>query len=369
MAAALPSSILAEARARHVLRASRLPYKGPLERASSTRNEIWLTERHVVRVNRTVSQRLRREAALYPHLPDAPWAPRLVAAGRAEQDYLVVERRPGRPLAHCWPDLDPAQRRAAVAQLATCLRAIHATPTPAGLDPLPTPPQLVGGPAPLDGTAPRDGTVPRDGTAQRDGTVQRDGTAQAAVGALLAGLDRLAADPNADADVISLARDQVTAFAADLEPFDTTRLIHGDLTFENVLWDGQAISAVVDFEWCRGAPADLDLDVLLRCCAFPAAHVAAEHAARSHPDAYAPVVTWLAEDYPELFAHPGLARRLWLYSLAFDVREALEAPLPALRAQVPPLHPWNRLVHQVSTGGHTALLLDRAGLAIGGEAA
>lgn len=335
MAAALPSSILAEARARHVLRASRLPYKGPLERASSTRNEIWLTERHVVRVNRTVSHRLRREAALYPHLPAAPWAPRLVAAGRAEQDYLVVERRPGRPLAHCWPDLDQSQRRAAVAQLAACVRAIHATPTPADLDPLPATPQL------LDG-----------------------GASPPAVGPLLAGLDRLADDPNADPGVIALARDQVTAFAAELEPFDTRHLVHGDLTFENVLWDGQAISAVVDFEWCRGAPADLDLDVLLRCCAYPEAHVAAEHAARSRADSYAPVVTWLAEDYPELFARPGLARRLWLYSLAFDVREALEAPLPALRAHVPPLHPWNRLIHQVSTGGHTALLLERAGLVI-----
>ncbi len=332
MAAALPSSILAEARARHVLRASRLPYTGPLERASSTRNEIWLTDRHVVRVNRTLSHRLRREAALYPHLPAAPWAPRLVAAGRAEHDYLVVERRPGRPLAHCWPDLDPTQRRRAVAQLAACLRAIHATPAPDDLAPLPATPQLLGDAAPP------------------------------AVAPLLAGLDRLAADPNADPAVIALARDQVTAFAADLEPFDATHLIHGDLTFENVLWDGAAISAVVDFEWCRGAPPDLDLDVLLRCCAFPDAHVAAEHAARSRAVDYAPVVTWLAEDYPELFAQPGLARRLWLYSLAFDVREALEAPLPALRAQVPALHPWNRLVHQVSTGGHTALLLERMGL-------
>ncbi len=335
MAAVLPSSILAEARARHVLRASRLPYKGPLERASSTRNEIWLTDRHVVRVNRTLSHRLRREAALYPHLPAAPWAPRLVAAGRAEHDYLVVERRPGRPLAHCWPDLDRSQRRRAVAQLASCLRAIHATPAPAEIAPLPTTPQLLGD------------------------------TAPPAVGPLLAGLDRLAADPNADSAVIALAREQVTAFATDLEPFDASHLIHGDLTFENVLWDGAAISAVVDFEWCRGAPADLDLDVLLRCCAFPDAHVAAEHAARSRADDYAPVLTWLADDYPELFAHPGLARRLWLYSLAFDVREALEAPLPALRAQVPPLHPWNRLVHQVSTGGHTALLLERMGLATG----
>ena len=339
MAAAQPSSILAEARARHVLRASRLPYKGPLERASSTRNEIWLTDRHVVRVNRTASQRLRREAALYPHLPDAPWAPRLVAAGRADQDYLVVERRPGRPLAHCWPDMDRPQRRSAVAQLAGCLQAIHATPAPADLPPLPAAPQLL------------------------------DGREQPAVGPLLAGLDRLAADPNADPGVIALARDQVTAFAADLEPFTADRLIHGDLTFENVLWDGTALSAVVDFEWCRGAPADLDLDVLLRCCAYPEAHVAAEHAARSQADDYAPVVTWLAEDYPELFAHPALARRLWLYSLAFDVREALEAPLPAQRAQVPPLHPWNRLVHQVSTGGHTALLLERTGLVNGGAAA
>lgn len=328
----LTSSILAEARARQALRSSQLPYKGRLERASSTRNEIYLTDHHVVRVNRVLSQRLRREARLYHHLPDEPWAPQLAAAGGADHDFLIVQRKPGRPLAHWWPDLRPDQRRRAVHQLAGCLRAIHQMPTPPDLEPLAATPQLI------------------------------DSRRSPVTLALLEGLDRLGANPNADPGIISLAREQVVAYAAALEPYDQSHLIHGDLTFENVLYDGHAISAVVDFEWCRGAPPDLDLDVLLRCCAYPEAHVAVEHTGRTRAADYAEVIHWLTEAYPTLFQQTNLAQRLSLYSLAFDVREALEEPVPANRSLVPLLHPYNRLVRHVSSGGHVALMLELAGL-------
>jgi len=329
------ASRLSQARARQALRASGLSFSDDLERASSTRNEIYLSSRHVVRINREPNQRLKREAQIYPHLPQGPWTPRMVAVGgEVGADYLIVERKPGAPLAHFWPDLTMGQRRDAVRQLAECLRQIHATPAPRGISHLAVTPHL------LD---------PRSAPAVRP---------------LLDGINRLAEDPKVDPGIISSARSYVVANYSHLDRFPDRRLIHGDLTFENVLWDGQSISAVIDFEWCRGAPADLDLDVLLRCCQHPDAHVAAAHQERTRASDYANIVAWLAEDYPGLFSHPHLGERLMIYALSFEVRQVLESPRPVDRSDQSPLLPYNRLVSLLSSGGYLSDALHLVGVSV-----
>ena len=179
---------------------------------------------------------------------------------------------------------------------------------------------------------------------------------------LLDGLDRLSADPNADPGIVAAVRDTIVESWAHLDGFSRSHLIHGDLTFENTLWDGRQTSAMIDFEWCRGAPRDLDLDVLLRCCALPQAHVAEAHQARTRPEDYTDVAYWLAEAYPDLFSHPHLRARLLLYALSFEVRLCAAAPLPLARPDDPHAHPYSRLVGLVSTGGHLTAALARAGV-------
>ena len=181
---------------------------------------------------------------------------------------------------------------------------------------------------------------------------------------LLEGIERLAADPRADQGIIGATRDYVVDNWTKLDGFDDGHLIHGDLTFENMLWDGRDVSAIIDFEWCRGAPADVDLDVLLRCCALPEAHVAASHQDRTRARDYADVAFWLAEDYPALFSHPDLSERLMLYALSFEVRLATMTPLPANRPEDPMGHPYNRLIGLVSSGGHLVQALHRAGVSV-----
>ncbi len=326
---------LSEARARHALRASGLPYRGPLERASSTNNEIYLSDRHVIRINTQPDQRLRREAELYAYLPRQPWTPIAIAVGgETGADYLIVERKPGVPLAHRWPELSSEQRHKAVTSLAGHLKAIHATTTPPAITPIESAPQLI------------------------------DAKATPPVRPLLEGIERLAGDPNADQAVISLTRDYVVANWTKLDGFDDDHLIHGDLTFENILWDGRDVSAIIDFEWCRGAPADLDLDVMLRCCALPRAHVAAAFHDQTDAKDYADVAYWLAEEYPALFSHPNLLERLMLYALSFEVKLATMSPLPPSRPDDPTSHPYSRLIALVSTGGHVVQSLHRAGVTV-----
>ena len=286
-----------------------------LKRADSVTNEVWLTDEYVVRVNRDASLRLHREAVLSQVLPDEVGYPPLIQhGGEVGSDWLVAQRLPGIPLSRAWPTLDVDARREAVRQLATRLRSVHQTPCPR-LDGLHDVPQLLD-PAPTGSQA-----------------VQR----------LLNAIGRAADLPNVDASLMADATDLVTSTADALDPFDSATIVHGDLSFENILWDGERVTALLDFEYARPGPPDLDLDVLLRFCALPYLHVALDYEHLTKAEDYADVPWWLAEDYPELFSHPRQFERVRLYSIAWDVRELMEFPPNGPLHTLHKHHPYQRL--------------------------
>lgn len=306
---------LPEMRARRALADCGLPTDTHLHRAPSTRNDVFLSSQHVIRINRRPNNRLHREALLIRSLPDLGWKPRIVAssAGTAA-DYLIVARLPGSPLSRWWPDMSKEQRREAVKQLATCLKSLHSTPAPQGLPTIDSSPQLIDF-AVFPTTRPISDTI-----------------------------KRLRSNRHLDPDLLDAAGTIVDECGPNLCGSDASFLIHGDLTFENILWDGRSITGLLDFEWARAAPIDLDLDVLLRFCAFPYAHVAPDYEDRTLTADYAEVPSWMAEFEPELFGHPQLAERLVLYSLAFDLKELAASPPDRPAADLGPLHPYNRLI-------------------------
>lgn len=309
---------LAELRARTALRGAGLDPSVPLERASSVTNEVWLTATHVVRVNRSHDNRLAREAMIAKVLPEAVGYPRIVAhGGRHGEDWLVAERVPGRPLAHSWPDLSPSDRRSAVRQLAVRLAALHATKAPVDLPPMATTPQLldVGS---VDPTPP-----------------------------VIAALEQAIRLDHVDPLMIREAIELVHRVGAAVQPFTASTLVHGDVTFENVLWHEGEVTALLDVEWARPGPRDLDLDIVLRCCAYPQLHVAEQFEARTHAEDYADVPGWLAEDYPGLFAFPRQIDRMRVYSIAYDVRDLLAFPPSVGLQDLSPFHPYHRLARVV----------------------
>ncbi|MEM7272082.1 MAG: aminoglycoside phosphotransferase family protein [Actinomycetota bacterium] len=330
------SNGLAELRARKALQESGLPHDGPMIRADSTSNEVFITCNHVIRFNQQPNRRLEREAELCSHLdrqlPGRSWLPRVESyGGRPGSDYLIVTKRNGESLSRCWPMMSRESRRKAIGQVCAFLRDLHQTPA---LDQVPVidkSPHLLGGQDP--------------------------------VGPLLCGLDQLAQLPHIDQGLVADAK-MLTLEAADSVRADwRPGLIHGDLTLENVLWDWTEITAVIDLEWCRPAPADLELDILGRYFAMPEVHVSAEAERHQRSGDYAEVPSWIAEDYPELFQAQGLARRLIIYALAFEVRATIDSPPPADKQHLTRYHPYNRLARVVATGGHVTELLDHLGLA------
>jgi aminoglycoside phosphotransferase (APT) family kinase protein len=313
---------LALARAKYALDAAGLPTNIELTRANSVTNEVWLSSEYVIRVNRKPDHRLRREALLGPLLPPEVKYPKIVAYGAGSGfDWLIVGRSPGRVLSRCWAAMPESQRRDAVRQLAGVLKALHRTTAPDGLADVGAPQLLECG----KGTSP--------------------------VAPLLAGLERARALPNVGAGLIDLLTDTVRTSQALIEPFDVPTLIHGDLTFENVLWDGDTIAGLIDFEWSRAAPPDLELDVLLRFCAFPELHVAEDYLEETTTQNYRVVPQWLRDHYVDLFTTRFALERLRLYAIAFDVRQLLSSPPTAPLQDLPPSHELqrlNRLAHRRS---------------------
>lgn len=309
---------LAELRARTALRGAGLDPRVPLERASSVTNEVWLSPTHVVRVNRSHDHRLARETVIADALPAAVGYPRIVAQGhRQGEDWLVSERVPGTPLAHQWPDLAIDERRSAVAQLAKRLVALHSTPAPSDLPPIVGAPQLLEVGA-SDPTAP-----------------------------VLKALEEAARLEHVDPLLMHEAADMVRRCAPALHPYIATTLVHGDVTFENVLWHEGEVTALLDVEWARPGPSDLDLDIVLRVCAYPKLHVAERMERRTDAVDYAEVPAWLAESYPKLFAYPNQRDRLRIFSIAYEVRELLAFPPDRPAGLLTPLHAYHRLARVV----------------------
>ena len=319
---------LAELRARTALRAAGLDPSAELERASSVTNEVWLTSSHCVRVNRQLNRRLYREALVAEVLPPEVGYPTIVAHGGGVrgEDWVVQERQPGRPLAHEWPALSTDQREAAVHGLAARLAALHGTPAPADLPPIEQAPQLL------------------------------EVGADDPTGPVIEALHKAMQLEHVDPVVFVYAVELVEELAAALIPFESTMLVHGDVTFENVLYHEGEVVGLLDIEWARPGPRDLDLDILLRCAAYPQLHVADAFVAVTRPEDYADVPWWLSEAYPSLFEYPRQIDRVRLYSIAYDVRDLLAAPPQAAPRHLPEPHAYHRLQRVVERKSYLDVL-------------
>ncbi len=314
---------LARVRVANVLVAAGLPSDTPMERMSSVTNEVWRTPEYLIRVNRRTDGRLRREAYLSRHLPAAIPYPRVLAVSPSpDSDWVISRRVPGQPLSRAWPTLSEAERNRAVEQLAGMLKELHATPFPSNIPSLEQPPQLV------------DPGFP-------------DPTAR-----LRSALKKLPNLPNIDHDLVAAIAREVERLTPSLRSSSATNFVHGDLTFENLLWDGQKISAMIDFEWARSGPADLDLDILLRLSAYPFLHVAADYEDQTLAKDYAGIPTVLERCYPELWGCDGIVDRLVLYSIAYDVRALLRFPPKDHPSRLSEHHPVNRLRRTVAGTSH-----------------
>jgi aminoglycoside phosphotransferase len=316
-------------RAHAALRETKLTTTGPLQRVDNSSHEVWFVDRYVLFINPRPEHRgLGHLAHVLQSLPDGIRAPTLVDYGTAPfGEWLIESRVPGKDLSRTWGALTEVEREHAITSLGLVLKELHAVDAVAhGLDQASF----------LHGDSLE---CPHQLPARR----------------LLALLARASRLPFVDPGVASRAIELVLTLGDALDESPRS-LVHGDLHFENVLCDGPRL-ALIDFEWSRAGPPDLDLDVLLHSLADPALHVHGTDRGDLHRRDFDHVTIWLRRAYPELFAHPRLVDRLTIYRLAYDTRALLQDPPDRPVEQLSPHHPANRLRRLVEGRSELAWML------------
>jgi aminoglycoside phosphotransferase (APT) family kinase protein len=331
----------ARTRLARVLDLARLRDGGEATALPSASNDAWHIGDQVVRVCwRGNIERLVREAALCAALPPEIHCPPVTAAGHDGQIAWTVSRyAPGRRVSEMWPRLGHHEQRRLIDQVSTVLRALHSWTPPARVrrtlddhtNTVPTTPSDIIG---LD-------ICPLP--ARRALHL----AAHAAAGSLLS--RELAVDAEA-----ALRR------LAPADPYHSraTAVVHSDLNFSNILCDHDGrITAVLDFEWARLGAPDQDLEPFLRAVDW----AGTADTEMIEPVAMRRILGWIAEDYPDLFAHPNLLTRLHLYQLAYTVRELYTWPQPGPGQHPAPDHPAWLLRRFASTDAHLRAVLPPIG--------
>ncbi|MBP8248002.1 MAG: phosphotransferase [Phenylobacterium sp.] len=262
-------------------------------------NTLWATDRHVVRIaSGRFAGSLSHEAGVLQALRNAP-CPRVVATGQAgDREWMIQTRLPGANLLQLWPGLDAAERERALRSVAQVLRSVHATPLTTYLREPPW----------------------------RAATLEAGGDLSRALRLHPKHYRRLV-DANLDlrtspADMLEKAGDFIAARLGCFAAGDEV-LTHGDLSFANMIWDGDQ-AALVDFESAGAAPLDRELDVLLRFLEGPGAF--SPDGVQQSAGLFAPVLGWLRDAYPELFTHPHLTARLEVYDALWELVQLMNYP-------------------------------------------
>jgi hypothetical protein len=196
----------------------------------------------------------------------------------------VTRGLPGVALSEVWDSLPIDQRRAAIRQLAQVLKTLHAWQPPPHVS------EALRHRPPIDPNDPA--------------TIVGADVNPLPLSRVMLLVQSAKGLPFVDPGLI----DAVAATFQEmrtLDPFVTDELVvvHGDAGTTNVLWRHARLVALLDFEWVRWGPRDLELAPFIGFIG-----------GRSL------LLSWLEEDYPQLFAHPKLIERLWLYELAGALR-------------------------------------------------
>ena len=277
-------------------------------------NDTWLLPDTVLRVcYRGDVDRLVREAELALVLPDGIPGPRVLDSGHADGlSWMLVERHHATSLWHAWQSEPAPVLGDYVRQLAAIMRRLHDWQPPAAI-------------------------LERYRAAEVAETETNPIRVAASTLTPLAAplLHRLIeyARTRPYVDEAVLDRIALRLNALPCLPIDRSAdvLLHADCTPANVLIRDGRIIALLDFEWARLGPRDVELTL-------PAfwAWVDDQRPENGRPA----IVPWLTEAYPALAASD---ERLWLYRTGFALRGLIHWPPYAPELELPRFHPLRQL--------------------------
>jgi aminoglycoside phosphotransferase (APT) family kinase protein len=256
--------------------------------------------------------RLVREAELLAVLPGSVPGPAVLDYGHDRlMSWIIVKRVHAGSLWYAWDSEPAAVLRSYISQLAQIMRSLHSWQPPAAV--LARYAAAECPEAETDPVAIAASTLTPLSVSQLGRLIEHARTQ------LFADQDVL--------DTIAARLAEVTGHITISRDADVT--LHGDCTPANVLVrDGQVV-ALLDFEWSRRGPRDIE-------ATLPAFSAWADGP---------PMLPWLAEFYPELFDVPGFGQRQWFYRAGFALRGIIHWPAFAPEPELPKNHGLRQLRH------------------------
>jgi hygromycin-B 7''-O-kinase len=100
-------------------------------------------------------------------------------------------------------------------------------------------------------------------------------------------------------------------------------LVHSDMTLVNILAENGKVTAILDFEFARQAPADYELLAIEAFCLYPNDWAEAENEVFCTAD-FANFIPLMRKHYPELFVVPNLRERVNIYHVYTALSSYLE---------------------------------------------
>lgn len=322
-----------EARFRAVCAAGGLAPVGAPRRMISYSNDAWTFDDHrrgpvVLRICwRGDRDRMRREVLLARSLPAAVRHAEVLdhgatVAGTEPVTWSLLRRLDGWSLDLRWAALTERERESVAAQLAGQLRVLHSW----------TPPGDVA--AALTTRAP-------GGDANWVVNVDLLPLPLPRLHALVPYLRGL---PLVDAGLVDAAGQALTALTAAVPALDDPArhgLVHHDLSLSNLWWSEDGALTLLDLEWSRFGPPDLEL---LQLCE------SAEADALLGDDAHPDLLRRLLPRYQDLAA---AGTRLRLYALAYALRHLAIWRPDAPEDELDAYHPLRRLRRLLDGGWPT----------------
>lgn len=271
--------------------------------AGGNANDAWIFDDLVLRICwRADRGRFLREAALLGELPEyLPHASVLAVGANDFVSWMLSPRLAGVPMLHVLAGLREDQRRSLLRDTAAIVRDLHEWQ-----------------PSPELRVLLHD----RPGLAfARPMSVWAADQVPLPLPRLLAQVPLAKAVPGMDSDLIDAAVDRIRSLA-EHDPFTGNPtdhcVVHGDATLANFLVHEGRITALIDFEYARIGPRDLELlSPVLFGSGFG-------------------LDIW-QEVYPELFSALNLRPRVWLYELCCALRGVIW--WPPFPGESPSTHP------------------------------
>lgn len=258
-----------------------------LQDRSGWNNRVWLSDTHVLRLSSgRFRGSFRHELDMFNLARGKVPVPEIVEHGATgDREWLISRRVAEHNLLYCWPQMSEESRKDAMAQLGSALEALHNLQVP-------------------DGFA--NPWIKR----AIDEQVATDFylIEPAEYGLLLEGLEN---DELVDLKMLQAARKYIEDRQSLFESKKNC-IIHGDIHFGNLAWDGETLS-IIDWELATLAAPDRELQMLLDFVDTPGS-VGADDP-RYRAEDFGQVITWIAMRYPALFVEPDLIEKLNIYGV------------------------------------------------------